>query len=86
MLEYLYLMSWDRTFGFLASGSPPVYVRLLVLNAVFLAVAGIRRAVAADPLSPGMMLLAQVVMLAANLFVLYQTEAQNYAMAFMHRF
>lgn len=86
MLEYLYLMSWDRTFGFLASGSPPIYVRLLALNALFLAFAGIRRAVAAEPLSSGMMLLAQVVMLAANLFVLYQPEAQHYAMVFMRRF
>ena len=85
MLEYLYLVKWDRMSGFLGSGEPPVYVRLLVLNAFFLAIAGVRRAVAADPMSSGMMLLVQATILAANLFVLYQPEAMDYATAFMRR-
>jgi len=86
MLDFLQSVDLGRTFAFLASGEPPIYLRLLALNAFFLATAGVRRAVGAEPLSSGMMLLAQLVILGANLFVLFQPETEAVFATFMGRF
>ena len=66
MLEYLYLARWDQAFGFWTSGNPPIYVRLLALNTVFLALYAVRKAPVGSAMSPGMSLFAQLVVLGAN--------------------
>jgi hypothetical protein len=78
MLEYLYLARWDQTFLFLQSGSPPIYVRLLALNAVFLALYAVRKAAVGVAMSPGMSLFAQLFALGANLLILFQREVEVY--------
>lgn len=86
MLEHISFAGWDQALGFLASGSPPIYVKLVALNALFLAIHAIRRAAGVDPMSGGMLLLAQVVMLGSNLFILFQPQVAVFATAFMDRF
>ena len=76
MLEDLYREQWDNAFGFLASGSPPIYVRLMGLNALFLGLYAIRKAAGAGPMSAGMSLFVQLAVLGANLMVLYQPEVE----------
>lgn len=76
MLEYLYLANWDQAFGFLTAGSPPMFVRLMALNALFLGLYGIRKAAGAQPMTAGMTLFVQIAVLAANLMVLYQAEVE----------
>lgn len=86
MLEYLYLAKWEEAFGFLASGSPPIYVRLVALNALFLALFGIRRAVGANPMSGNMVLFVQLAVLGTNLLVLFQPEVEAYLRVLTDRF
>lgn len=86
MLEYLYLARWDDAFGFLASGSPPIYLRLAAVNAFFIALFGIRRALGAPPMGSFMMLLAQLTVLGANLAILFQPQVEAYLVAFTSRF
>lgn len=86
MLEYLYLARWDDAFGFLASGSPPVYLRLAAVNAVFIALFGIRRGLGAPPMSGLMMVLAQLAVLGANLAILFQPQVESYLMTLRWRF
>ena len=85
MLEYLYLARWNPTFDFLGSGSPPMAVRLGVLNALFLALFVIRKAVGARPMAAGLTLFVQVAILGANLIVLYQPEVESYLQSLTYR-
>lgn len=78
MLDYLYMARWDQAIHFLNSGSPPVYLRLLALNAVCLALYALRRASGADPMSASMSLIVQMIVLGANLLILFQTEVTAY--------
>jgi hypothetical protein len=78
MLEYLYLANWDQTFGFLTAGSPPMFVRLMALNALFLGLYAIRKAAGAQAMSAGATLFVQLAVMAANLLVLFQPEAENF--------
>jgi len=86
MLEYLYLAHWDNALGFLASGSPPVYVRLVGLNALFLGFYAIRKAAGAAPMSAGMSLFVQAAVLGANLMVLYQPEVESFLEGLSYRY
>jgi len=86
MLEYLYLINWKEDFGFMAAGSPPMFVRLMALNALFLGFYGIRKAAGAQPMSAGMTLFVQLAVLAANLLVLYQSEVETWLGSLTGRF
>ena len=85
MLDYLYRARWDQALTFLASGSPPVFVRLMAVNALFLAIYAIRKSVGAPPMTVGMGLFMQLLALGANLLVLYQQEVQDYLLAVTNR-
>ena len=78
MLDYLYLAKWDQSFAFLAAGNPPMYVRLLALNAFFLALYAIRKAAGAAPMVAVLTLCAQQAVVGATLRVLYQSEVEAY--------
>lgn len=86
MLEYLYLARWDDALGFLAAGSPPVYLRLVAANAFFIALFGIRRALDARPMGGIMMHLLPIAVLGANLAVLFQPQVEGYVLALTSRF
>ena len=87
MLEYLYyLAKWGQTFGFLTAGSPPMYVRLIALNALFLGLYAIRKAAGAQPMSAGATLFVQMGVLAANLLVLFQPEAETFISSLTDRY
>ena len=87
MLEYLYyLAKWGQTFGFLTAGSPPMYVRLIALNALFLGLYAIRKAAGAQPMSAGATLFVQMGVLAANLLVLFQPEAETFIRSLTYRY
>lgn len=78
MLEYLYLAKWDQALAYLTSGSPPIYLRLVALNVMFLGLYGIRKAAGAEPMGAAFTLFVQGAVLCANLLVLYQTEVEAY--------
>ena len=85
MLEYLYLARWDQALGFLASGWPPVWARLLALNALFLALYAVRRMAGAGPMPSGLAFFVQLTVVAANLLLIYQTEVVDYLRVFTNR-
>ncbi|MCA3559706.1 MAG: hypothetical protein IOC82_01590 [Aestuariivirga sp.] len=63
-----------------------MFVRLLVLNAIFLAIFAIRKASGARPMPAAAALLVQLAALGANIIVLYQQDVQNYLTTFAKRF
>lgn len=82
MLEYLYLAQWGKTFDFLSAGSPPISVRLLALNAFFLALYAVRRAAGAEPMGARLTLFVQLAVLGANLLLVFQVEVETYLRSF----
>lgn len=55
-----------------------MYVRLLALNAFFLALYAIRKAAGAEPMGAGLTLFVQGALLSANLLVLFQSQVESY--------
>jgi hypothetical protein len=86
MLDFLDHVRWDQTYDFLASGSPPIIVRLMLLNALFLAIYAVRRSAGARPMPMAMALFVQCSVLGANMLILYQTEVEAYIREMMYRF
>lgn len=62
---------------FLTSGSPPIFVRLMALNALFLGMYAVRKASGAEPMSAWATLLVQLGALGCNLLVLYQAQVET---------
>ena len=85
MLDYLYRARWDQAHDFLAAGNPPMYVRLMAINALFVAIYAVRRSVGSAPISAGSAFFVQIVILGANLLVLYQQQVQDYLLSFTDR-
>jgi hypothetical protein len=85
MLDYLYRAGWDQAHAYLASGNPPIYVRLMAINALFLGIYAVRRAVGSPPMTLGMGFFVQLVIVGANLLVLYQQEVTDYLLALTNR-
>ncbi len=86
MLDFLDHVRWEQTYEFLASGRPPIIVRLMLLNAVFMALYAVRRAAGSRPMPLPLALFVQLSMLGANLLILYQTEVETYIRSIMNRF
>ncbi|MCA3555435.1 hypothetical protein [Aestuariivirga sp.] len=62
-----------------------MYVRLLALNALFLAIYAFRRVSGARPMPVASALFVQLAAVAASIVVLYQREVQNYLISLMDR-
>ena len=86
MLEYMNLAHLGQIYALLTSGSPPLYARLMALNALFLGIYGVRKASGAQPMSPGAALFVQVAVLAANLLIMYQPQVEDYLLNLSRRF
>lgn len=85
MLDFLGNVRWQQTYDFLASGSPPIIVRLMLLNALFAALYAVRRAAGARHMALPLAFLVQLAMLGANILILYQVEAERYFRTLMDR-
>jgi hypothetical protein len=78
MLDYIMNARWDQAYNFLLSGDPPMYIRLLAVNALFLLLFLIRKVAGARPMSDVSSLLTQFSLLAANIIVLFQSDIEVY--------
>ena len=65
---------------------PPDVRRLIALNALFLGLYAIRKAAGAQPMSAGATLFVQMGVLAANLLVLFQPEAETFIRSLTDRY
>lgn len=86
MLSFLDHVRWEQTYEFLASGNPPIIVRLMLLNAVFLALYAVRRSIGSRPMPIPLAFLVQTAMLGANLAILYQSEVEAYLRSLLARY
>lgn len=86
MLDYLNDVPWHQANEFLMSGKPPVIVRLLALNAIFLAIFAVRRAAGAKPMAIGGAFLVQLAVLCANLLLIWQQPVISYLGTLIARF
>lgn len=84
MLNSLTQARCHEVYDFLASGSPPIFVRLLALNAFFLALYAVRKAAGTRPMPIGMAIFVQAIVVGANMLVLYQTEVESYVRQIIH--
>ena len=74
MLELFTRTRWDQAQDFLLSGDPPMYLRLLVLNAIFVALFLVRRIMGAKPLPHNALLAVQCMLVIANVLIMLQTD------------
>ncbi len=78
MLDYMNQAHLGQIYALLISGSPPLYVRLMALNALFLGIYAVRKASGAQPMLPGAALFVQLGVLGANLLVMYQPQVEAF--------
>jgi uncharacterized protein (DUF983 family) len=74
MLELFTRTRWDQAQDFLMSGDPPMYLRLLVLNAIFVALFLVRRIRGSKPLQHNALLAVQCMLVIANVLIMLQTD------------
>lgn len=78
MLDYIMNARWDQAYNFLLSGDPPIYIRLLAVNGLFLLLFLFRKIAGAQAMGEGSALFTQILMLAVNIFVLFQSDIEVY--------
>lgn len=78
MFEILSRARWDQAYDFLASGHPPMIMKLLALNTVFLVMYLVRRTKSEHQIRHSTMMQVQVLLVAANLMIIFQTEIQRF--------
>ena len=77
MLELFTRTRWDQAQDFLLSGDPPMYARLIALNAFFVVWCLIRRFKGAKPLPPFGLFAVKCLLLVANLLLMLQKDITN---------
>ena len=74
MLNLLDVIPWNEYRNFLASGDPPVILRLVFLNTVFLMIFVVRRARGASNLRPQTGIALQILLLFANFAIVTSAD------------
>ena len=77
MLELFTRTRWDQAQDFLLGGDPPMYARLIALNAFFVVLFLVRRFKGAKPLPPFGLFAVQCLLLVANLLLMLQNDITN---------
>jgi len=65
---------WDELYAFLAQGSPPLAVQILVINTIFVMLWIIRRMRGAPALRRETSIAVQAILIIANLAILFQNN------------
>jgi hypothetical protein len=68
---------WDELAAFFSKGSPPLLFQLLVLNTLIFIILIIRRMRGASSLRPETASTVQTLLLAANMFAIFQEEIRH---------
>jgi hypothetical protein len=76
MIELFQRARWDQAYQFLASGDPPMILRLLAINTLFLVFYIIRRARVPHRMRDSTVLQVQVLLVFANALILMQSDIQ----------
>jgi len=78
MLELLNRTRWDQAYDFLAAGEPPMMLRILGINTLFLAFYMIRRSKVPFPMKQLTVIQVQAFLLLANALVLFQRDIVSF--------
>jgi hypothetical protein len=76
MIDFFSKAAWAEFTGFLAAGEPPMFVRLLALNALFFVFFALRRARGVAAMREWSAIKVQVLLVLANALVLFQVQIQ----------
>jgi hypothetical protein len=71
---------WDELYVFFTSGDPPLVLRLLVINTIFMVLLIIRSAKAKQPLRPTTTYIVQGLLIASNFAVAFQDVLMPWAL------
>ena len=77
MIELFQRARWDQAYQFLASGDPPMILRLLAINTLFLVFYIIRRAKVPYRMRDSTVMQVQALLVVANALILMQGDIQQ---------
>jgi hypothetical protein len=77
MMELFRRARWDQAYNFLASGDPPMLLKLLAINTLFLIMYMIRRAKSPHRMHESTVMQVQALLVAANALILFQSDIQR---------
>lgn len=78
MLELLNRTRWDQAYDFLAAGDPPMMLRILGINTLFLIFYMIRRSQGSFPMKQFTVIQVQALLLLANALILFQRDVVSF--------
>ncbi len=78
MLELFHRARWDQAYDFLAAGDPPMVLKLLAINTVFVMFYIVRRARVTSKMRPETMIQVQVFLILANVLILFQRDITQF--------
>jgi hypothetical protein len=73
-LDLIYRARWDQLFSYFAGGYPPLILKLLVINTIFIVLFIIRRTTAKHKLRPNTAYAIQGVLIAANVATIFAND------------
>jgi hypothetical protein len=79
-LDLFWNAPWDDFYQFLTMGNPPLLLMLLGVNTIFLLFYVTRKARQSPHLRPATLYWVQALMVAANVFVVFQKDIIHYVM------
>jgi hypothetical protein len=77
MFELFSRARWDQAHDFLQSGDPPMMLRILGINTIFVIIYIIRRARSPHRLNQSTVFQVQALLLLANFLILFQRDIQR---------
>ena len=72
--DLIYQARWDELYQFFTNGYPPLVLKLLIINTIFLVLFIIRRARATYRLRPTTAYAVQGLLIASNAMVMFQND------------
>lgn len=77
MIDFFQDAPWDDIYEFFANGNPPLAIRILILNTIFLMVYAFRRARGVKVMGQTTALRVQAFLIAANALILFEPEIMS---------
>ncbi len=78
MIQFFQSAPWHQVSDFLAEGNPPLAIRILLLNTLFLIIFAYRRARGLPSMREKTALRVQGFLIAANTLILFEPEIKSY--------
>ncbi len=78
MIQFFQSAPWHQVSDFLAEGNPPLAIRILLLNTLFLIIFAYRRARGLPSMREKTALRVQGFLIAANTLILFELEIKSY--------